>query len=225
MLNYGGDDFIFCYYEEIQYNVTMSLVIFLIKDGKVEATADGMAINDSSTNVKKDFQKLFTVNNKFILGYASQTPINENDLINLNLKLSVMTNNSCSFEEVVNTLSNKILKDKDYPSPKPDSVLIGGYDKKPMIYKLNRDEKNYTPKLIKGDHAFIGWTSVAQEKYPKIKNTSHDVAIDLIQLTCNHECIHGLIGGKLKRFIADNKGTHEASLGLEINQIIKDCSE
>lgn len=220
MLNYRGGDFIFCYYEEIQYSVTMSLVIFLIKDGEVEATADGMAINDSSTNIKKDFQKLFTVNNKFILGYASQTPINENDLKNLTFMLSVMTNDSCSFEEVVHTLSTKILK--DYPSPKPDSILIGGYDKKPMIYKLDKDENNYTPKLIKGDHAFIGWTSVAQEKYPKIKNTSHDVAIDLIQLTCNHECIHGLIGGKLKRFIANNKGTHEVSMRIEIGQIIKD---
>jgi hypothetical protein len=197
----------------------MSLVIFLKKDGAIEATADDTAVileeNGKLKAKKNDFQKIYPLNSKSIIGYASQTPVNEQDLSGMTDSLAFFTKDMNTISEIANEFCEFI---RGTDEPRPDQILIGGVDPEPRIYKLDRCHKNFKPEEVLYDYCFIGWIHVATCEYPNHKDKSVDIAVDLIQLTCDHPMISGLIGGKLRRYVVANSGIEPIPMEVEIKQ-------
>ena len=217
----GNCGILFPIIREYKVDLSMSLVILLKKNGTIEATADGMAIvmdaNGALKHKKDNFKKLYPLKNKAIIGYASQTPINGYDLSSLTDSLAFYTKGMSTISEIANESCEFI---RGTEEPHPDQILIGGVDTEPGIYKLERCYENFKPQEVLYEYDFIGWIHVAVCEYHKIKDKSEDIAVDLIQKTCDHPNIHGLIGGKLKRFVVDGDGVHEIEMTTDIHSSV-----
>ena len=194
--------------KEQTISLSMSLVIFLKQEDKIEATGDGMASDGNPRNLRRDFQKVYRVNNRAVIGYSSQTAINEHDLYNLTNTLELFSKISQTTAGIADILVYIL---RNTPEPHPDQVLIGGIDTQMHILKLERDN-NWSPVEILDDHAFLGWTDIADSVYSDIQSLSNDIALDLIQITCDDPIYPGAVGGLPKRFIVNKFGIEEVEL-------------
>lgn len=195
-----------------EYNTDMSIVIFLDKHNKLEATADRYAYDRQNKEMVL-YEKLFNLKDKFIIGFASEC-MSENDVEHYRLLSESVAKSFDSINEFVEALRMSVFREDTQYFRRPDCILIGGYDTTPRIIKLTRE--NHYDKLseITNGYAFIGWIEGLEKKYKEIKVYSKDIALDLIQDRCNKR--PDLFKGIPRRFIVDKNGVQEEELTQEM---------
>ena len=196
-----------------EYNTCMSVVIFLCRNGKLEVTADRYAYDQVQRELVP-YEKLFNLQNKYVIGFASES-MAENTLEHFRLMCEPIARDNDNITEFVEVLKTQVFNKDEKYFRRPDEILIGGFDSVPRIFKLIRKDEYRSVSIH--DHAFIGWVDGLEELYQTIKDSSVDIAENLLQNKCNLR--PDLIKGIPKRYVIDDSGVQEITLHKKLTPV------
>ena len=188
----------------------MSVVTFIIKNNKLEATADRYAYDHSK---KIPYEKLFKISEMIVIGFASEC-MAKNTIEIYRLRSESAIRGIDDITKCAEILWRGVFDEDTELLRRPDRILIGGFDAKPRIFKLSREDSYSKVHKITDDHAFIGWVDKLEEIYQDKKGSSADIAIELLQDRCNIR--PDLAIGVPRRYIVDKYGVQETILTEEI---------